>query len=331
MNKIVLSKLLSKTMAVGIIKGEFGYPETLKEAFEFAGKYGMKVADVPMAIEAMSGQPRMLLPENSIDTLTAEYQGLRNGERSYEVWQSIGSLATLEGAGETFNNCRSLSYGFSPVDNAEWDDAGKGKYLGKDVIRVHLEDVRKGNVPLPGIPYTAFFRPDSDRHYVSVDEWLDYDEFMKDDRVLTLAGNPDSRESFAKLLFFSRGEDDEYNDFIESNHLIRPKGADVSDYEIMIPIFGKAMMDNAGKRFESPAKGRLIRYGLGGIKGGFRILNPDETCFLAVKDGIDLIDDPDSAFEPLLRPSIEQTLEVVNDTTLNREEVAYRIRDLYTK
>ncbi len=129
------------------------------------------------------------------------------------------------------------SYVFAPVDDDEWGAVGKGSYNGQNVARVHLDDLRKGNVPAAGTPYTITlilpedFRPlpsyiDMTNMYRTADTYmkeilemrksgkpiifesglLTESEFRIDDRVAALCGSPDKVETLCKILF--SGEDE---------------------------------------------------------------------------------------------------------------------------
>ncbi len=177
------------------------YVKARKEADKLSERYGLRVADMPMAIQAMTSHPevREAIRPFWIDTITGEYHGQRDGERSYEAWHSVGSLATAEGLEKLFS--KAGNYAFMPISDDEWVAVGKGSYNGQTVARVHLDDARKGNVPAPGTPYTIFVRLDKDNPKINGRGQLDYDTFMQDDRVLMISGSPESREALAKMLF----------------------------------------------------------------------------------------------------------------------------------
>src|SRR3989344_3185866 len=81
-----------------------GYVSARIEADKLAAKHGLRVADMPMIIQAMVNHPevREAIRPVWIDTITGEYHGQRNGDRSYETWHSVGSLATAKGLEKAF-------------------------------------------------------------------------------------------------------------------------------------------------------------------------------------------------------------------------------------
>ena len=187
------------------------YVEARARADLWSFSNGLPVADMPMAIQALTAHPevRGAIRPCGIDTLTGEYHGQRDGSRSYEVWHSVGSLATADGLAEGLKK-KSLIFGkqgFMDVENDEWVAVGNGRYNGQNVVRVHLEEVKRGNVPAPGTPYSIFVRLDRDSTKISGGGLLVYDAFMRDDRVLMVAGSLESREALANMLFRGEGHD----------------------------------------------------------------------------------------------------------------------------
>ena len=160
------------------------------------------VADIPMAIRAMTNNPevRKAVRPTWIDSVSIEQQGKRDGDDVYEVSHSTGSFATLEGLKAGLESGIDV-YGFMVVPDTEWAEAGKGKYLGKEVPRVSLSDLRAGkNIPSIGTPYTVFTKM-KDNPNINPRGQLTYDQFMNDDRVLMTCGSPEEREALAKMLF----------------------------------------------------------------------------------------------------------------------------------
>lgn len=191
-----------------------------KWADNLAAKYCLIVADMPMAIQAMAQHPRVrnAIRPGFIDTITFEYHGLRKGKHSYEAWHSAGSLSTLKGLEDAFSKIG--NYGFMPISNNEWIDIEKGNYNCHNVARLHLDDVKNGNVPATGTPYTIFVRLDKDAPNINIACQLNYDAFMLDDRVLMIAGSLENREALAKMLFGRKTDGGEGWDSVGSHHRI---------------------------------------------------------------------------------------------------------------
>ncbi|MBI4153846.1 hypothetical protein HY501_00765 [Candidatus Woesearchaeota archaeon] len=155
---------------------------------------------MPMVIHAINAFPeiRAAIRTDTIDILSAEYHGLREYGRSYEVWHSVGSLARASTLGTLFP--KRDSNGFLDILPDEWIAVGAGRYNGQAIARVHLGDLKKGNVPPAGTPYTTFVRLENDSPII-ISGQLNYDHFMRDDRILMVAGSPENRESLAKIIF----------------------------------------------------------------------------------------------------------------------------------
>ncbi len=202
------------------------YVTARKQAEKAAKKHGLTIADMPMAIQAMANHPKVreAIRPTWIDTLTGEYHGQRDGDRSYEAWHSAGSLATSEGLEKAFS--KAGEYAFMPISGVEWAAVGNGSYNGQTVARIHLDDVKKGDVPKAGTPYTIFVRLDKDKANINGRGKLTYDAFMIDDRVLMIAGSPDNREALAKMLFGKKEEGGEGWSNIGSYHRINEVGFD---------------------------------------------------------------------------------------------------------
>ena len=209
-----------KSPVLAAVTDQTGYVKARNQAEKLSQKNGLTVADMPMVIQAMTNhsEVREAIRPVWIDTITGEYHGQRDGDRSYETWHSAGSLATAKGLEKLFKQVG--DYGFMPISDDEWVAVGKGSYNGQTVARVHLEDAKKGNVPAAGTPYTVFTRLDKDKANINGSGQLGYDAFMSDDRVLMIAGSPDNREALAKMLFGRKEDRGEGRSNIGSYHRI---------------------------------------------------------------------------------------------------------------
>lgn len=209
-----------ESRVLAAVTGRTGYAKARKKADILAAEHGLRVADMPMAIQAMANpEVREAIMRAGIDTNTVECHGQRYPYgRFYEVWHSAGSLVTPKGlekaVSESYDNAlcwipdaerRAHHYGFAPIDDDEWYAVGKGRYNGLEVPRLHIEDVRKGNVPAPGTPYTSFVPLDRDEYNINPSGELTLPDFMEDDRVLMVAGSPELREALAEMFFASKG------------------------------------------------------------------------------------------------------------------------------
>ena len=215
-----------KSPILAVVSDRLSYVRARQQIEGLAKDYGLPVADMPMVIQAIAVHPevREAVRPDWIDTITGEYHGQRDGDRSYEAWHSTGSLATVEGLEELFGQVGDC--GFMPISDDEWVAVGKGSYNGQTVARVHLEDAKKGDVPAPETPYTIFVRLDKDSPKINGRGQLSYDAFMSDDRVLMIAGSPEGREALATMLFGKREEGGEGWADIGSYHRINEVGFD---------------------------------------------------------------------------------------------------------
>src|SRR3989344_3073349 len=292
-----------KSPVLAVVTDQTGYVKARKEADKLASEYGLRVADMPMAIQAMANHPevREAIRPVWIDTITGEYHGQRDGDRSYETWHSAGSLATAKGLEKLFKQV--ADYGFMPISDDEWVAVGKGSYNGQTVARVHLKDAKKGNVPAAGTPYTVFTRLDKDKANINGSGQLTYDAFMSDDRVLMIAGSPDNREALAKMLFGRKEDGGEGWSNIGSYHRINKAG------------------------FDAQAKGRLVYLGNGniGLDGNHNIdIYNSYGCFVVVSAVR-----AKTASSGIVQPTLEQTLAVINNPDLNREDTIKAGSQLY--
>ncbi|MBI2664350.1 hypothetical protein HYX10_03340 [Candidatus Woesearchaeota archaeon] len=270
-----------KSPVLAAVTDQTGYVNARKEADKLATEYGLKVADMPMAIQAMANHPevREAIRPDWVDTITGEYHGQRDGDRSYETWHSAGSFATPEGLEKVFS--KAGQYTFMQIDDDEWVAVGKGNYNGQDVARIHLDDVKKGRVPAAGTPYTAFTRLDKDKANINGSGQLMYDAFMRDDRVLMIVGSPDNREALAKMLFGRKEDGGEGWSNIGSYHRINEAG------------------------FDAQAKGRLVYLG-SNFDGLFGRVIYDDGRFVGVAPEAQRADGGQ-----LVRPTLEQVVNVV--------------------
>lgn len=296
-----------KSPILAVISDQMNYVKARNQIEELVQEHNLTVADMPMAIRAIVNQPevREAIRPTWIDTITGEYHGQRQGSRSYEAWHSAGSLTTAKGLEKAASNAE--QYAFMPISNDEWIAVGKGNYNGQNITRVHLEDTKKGNVPTAGTPHTIFTLLDKDKPTINGRGHLDYDTFMKDDRVLMIAGSPDNREALAKMIFGKKENGGEGWSNIGSYHRINDTG------------------------FDKEAKGRLVY--LGSINNG---LDGDDSIydngrFFGVGGGAASAQKILAPSQNVQTPTLEQTLAVINNADLNREGMLKAVSQLYKR
>ena len=292
-----------KSPVLAAVTDQTGYVKARKEADKLAAEYGLRVADMPMAIQAMANHPevREAIRPVWIDTITGEYHGQRDGDRSYETWHSAGSLATAKGLEKAFS--KAGEYAFMQIADDEWVAVGKGNYNGQDVARIHLDDVKKGSVPTAGTPYTVFTRLDKDKANINGSGQLTYDAFMSDDRVLMIAGSPDNREALAKMLFGRKEDGGEGWSNIGSYHRINEAGFDAQAKGRLVYL-GNGYSGLGGLRYIN-SDGRFVGVGAGGAvaretQENQRFSGPQNSQVLR-----------ESAPQNIVQPTLEQTLAVI--------------------
>ena len=293
-----------KSPVLAAVTDQTGYVKARNQAEKISQENGLTEADMPMEIQAMANYPELrdAIRPVWINSITGEYQGQRDGDRSYEAWHSAGSLATAKGLEKLFSEAG--DYDFMPISDEEWVAVGKGSYNGQTVVRVHLEDAKNGNVPAPGTPYTIFVRLDKDSPKINGRGQLDYDAFMQDDRVLMIAGSPESREALAKMLFGKKEEGGEGWTSVGSYHRVNEVG------------------------FDAKAKGRLVflNYNDSGFNG-YYYLGYDSGRFVGVGAGGAVR--AKTASPGIVQPTLEQVLAVINNPDMNREGMIRAVSQLY--
>ncbi len=100
-----------KSPVLAAVTDKTGYVEARNQAEKLSLENGLKVADMPLVIQAMTSHPevREAIRPIWIDTITGEYHGQRDGDRSYETWHSAGSLATAKGLEKMFSKAGAMS------------------------------------------------------------------------------------------------------------------------------------------------------------------------------------------------------------------------------
>ena len=167
-----------------------------------------------------------------------------------------------------------------PVSCNEWTDAGKGKYGGADVIRIHVNDAFNDDVPPPGTQYIIFARPYED--YFS-SNWKLYDDGPEvNDSLLMRAGGIKTLEMYADLIL--KPEEEGGEGF-----------SSINVHPIWFPSREKSDM---------PAKGRLLRLmtddiGINGrdgrgTSGRFAALKKEYLKGIVTEDGIENFVETDS-------------------------------------
>lgn len=256
---------------------------TRKNIEKLAQQHNLVVADMPMLIRAISThygiRQKLEHKFSDIATLTSEYHGLRNGDPCYEVWHSVGSLSTLIGLqkADSKPDAGHISYTdrWFAIDENEWELVGKGTYNDQNIVRIHLTDLKKGNIPPVGTPYVIYVRLDKDYQSMRRSKFprihpsgrLDYDTFMKDDRALMIAGSHDNREKLAKTFFHIEDEEDR-----------KEKDEGFGSFHRIINEEGEII-------FQTPARGCLVAIATGSAYFGgtpnidpqFLALNKQET------------------------------------------------------
>ncbi len=210
------------------------YVKALKDITKLAKQHNLTIADLPIAIEAMLKHPsiRKLLRADRFVTRTSEYTHQRSGNMMYETWHSVGSLSSYKGIEQRLNEDIKLeNWGnFISIANAEWTAMGTGN----EVVRVHLDDVKKNDIPAIGTPHIIFVRVDKDDPLLNPKEQLTLPDFMTDDRSLMLAGSLENRAGLANIIYGSKTDGGEGKKTVDNQY-----GTCYANSETK--IFGKIM------------------------------------------------------------------------------------------
>ena len=242
-----------ESVVLALLRNHLPTVDALEETEWLSKQYGLQTADMPMLITTLhyekaihdAARKKVLVknPEavsakyvgtrKYVDTTSGEYLGWRNGKLFYEGWHGLGSLSNPEGLRKGLSE--QDFWGFMPVYSKEWDDAGKGKYRGEDVIRIHVDDAFNGDIPPPGTPYMIFACLYEDPF--SGNWKLNDDGPEVNDNLLILAGGIKPLERYCDLILKSEEEGGEGFSSIKTHPLSLPSRA----------------------KPEIPAKGRLLR------------------------------------------------------------------------
>lgn len=165
-------------------------------------------ADIPGLLNEIRKDPEIVksLELSYVDTSTVQYHGPRDDEFSYEVsHRSPGPFSTGKDIERSLGNGPVRRY--MKVGPSAWADLGRGKYLEEDITRIHLEDVKRGDVPV-NAPYTVFARENEVNDLPPIMKERDvfvsgynYDGFIKSDYALMTAGSPENVETLAQIYF----------------------------------------------------------------------------------------------------------------------------------
>ena len=242
-----------ESVVLALLRNHLPTVDALEETEWLSKQYGLQTADMPMLITSLyhekaihdAARKKVLVknPEavsskyagtrKYVDTTSGEYLGWRNGKLFYEVWHGLGSLSNPEGLRKGLSE--QDIWGFMPVYSSEWDNAGKGKYRGEDVLRIHVDGSFNGDVPPPGTPYMIFACLYED--YFSGNWKLNDDGPEVNDTLLMLTGGIKPLELYCDLILKPEEEGGEGFSSIKT-------------YPPSLPSRAKP---------EIPAKGRLLR------------------------------------------------------------------------
>ena len=242
-----------ESSVIALLRNHLPTADALEETEWLSQQYGLQTTDMPLLITALyyekaihdAARKKVVVknPEavsakyvgtrKYVDTTSGEYLNWRDGKLVYEVWHGLGSLSTPEGLQKGLSE-QNL-WGFMPVYSNEWTDAGKGKYRGEDIIRIHVSDAFNGDVPQPGTPYIIFAYPYED--YFSGKWKLNDNGPDISDKMLMYAGGINSLEMYADLIL--KPEEEGGEGF-----------STINEHPLWLPSLMKPGI---------PAKGRLLR------------------------------------------------------------------------
>jgi hypothetical protein len=181
-----------KVPAIVAITDVSAYVYAREDADALVKEHNGVIADMPRLIaELGNAKARTAIRKRYADVNSAEYQGQTEEGRVYAVGHSLGPLTTTERIKQGIKNIH--MYGFLSLNATEW------KTFMNNPEMVPLDDIKKGFSSSQ--PYAIFANLDKDNVVINDSGLLDYDHFMKDDRLLMVAGSLESRENIANILF----------------------------------------------------------------------------------------------------------------------------------
>lgn len=190
----------------GAIASSRYYLDAREDIERIAQERDLKVADVPLIINHLP-ELYLALGTLSLDSMTSEWFGVRDGSRSYEAWHSVGPLATIEGLKEFHKGNR---------DNFAWVKAAEP--------RVHFLEAREDGFSLEkGIIYTPVAEDfGTIPNYADMDAVLEAyeqgkpivfqagllssEQFRIDDRINALCGGSENKNKLHDFLFGNKDE-----------------------------------------------------------------------------------------------------------------------------
>ena len=181
--------------------------EALRQAEEEATTHGLHIAAMPEVattvgkLENVKALTRPLF----VDTVTAEYYGIRGSSYFYEIAHGCGPLAAVDGLEQAV--ARKNNRRYFTLAHKDWEQLGKGIYKENNFPRIHLDDIKRDDVPALGTPYLIFVRPAEDKYAAFPFNAYDKKAFMEDDGVLMRVGSREARELLGDALF----KDEVYN------------------------------------------------------------------------------------------------------------------------
>lgn len=197
--------------------------EARKTSARLSKKYDLCIANMPMIIDVLKeAYSRMGSIDLSLTSNSLECQGLRKNKFFYEVWHSAGSISTAKGLMKIIynqNDDRSFN-----IPESEWESMGKGVFGRETIERVHIQDLKKGQVPSERTPYTVYTPIPEDYQLIPLGKSLkkllpkikkneliifepgklNYEQFMIDDRIAAICGSLENVEALARIRFRSR-------------------------------------------------------------------------------------------------------------------------------
>ena len=231
------------------------YVTGLAEAQRLVQDYeNLNIADVPTAIQVMGLYPelRETVRAENLNTMTSEFRGVRQKkglldlmlpEASYEVVHGTIPIPTYQHLKYAKNEIlRKLGSqdpeiytgGIGCINDSMWDAFEGGEFVHgiqdyvQKIVRLHLEDLKKDDVPKAGTLYSIYVL-DKDRPVISPSGRgnMDYDVFMRDDRMLMLSGSLENMETLAKILFGAEKDGGEGLGYVDNRYQVGDLGSDL--------------------------------------------------------------------------------------------------------
>ena len=239
------------------------YLSGLSKAMDFITSYGgtYRIADLPTSLQLIAAIPEVkarVEEGGNVHTRTSQFLGKRyvttpsgiDEKVSFEVVHGLGfapATDDLENYESYLRNSiqdpgmKSYLKDVILIDDNLWDSLAGMAFYHNDVetnrdisniVLTSLEEIKRGNLPEPGTLYSIIAHDKDSSPFISQPgSWLDYDTFMRDDRMLMLAGSLENRELLAQIYFSPKDDGGWGNNIVYNDYRIGRIGANPDTFD----------------------------------------------------------------------------------------------------